>query len=206
MNEDEKMENSGQITKKQTLAVAKKVGFYVLFGIFVLLLVITVWVAVDKFIVQSPVPSFLGYSVLTIGSGSMEDTIMENDLILIKSAKEFEEGDVITFIREGDETPTTHRIVGFGDTAENFVTRGDANDANDTERVTKEEILGKMVLHLEGSALVMGWLINGGGAIFAILIVLILTVGICLIERSNGVVSGCAKNVSETDDRDESGI
>lgn len=185
--QDKNTENDSKENVKKVFKLVRNVSSGIGLCLFAFLLVITVWIAIDKFVLKSSVPSFAGYSLLKIGSGSMENTIMEGDLILIKRTDEFITGDIITFIHEGEEIPTTHRIINFSSTRDEFQTRGDANNTPDTVFVTKDEVIGKMIYHFKGSALVMGWLTKGGGFIFVISIAFTLLVGIYIlrIEKSN---------------------
>ena len=74
-----------------------------------------------------------------------------------KKTGEYKIGDIVTYIQEGDKIPTTHRIVDFKDGG-GFVTRGDANNAEDLHTVYEDEILGEVVLTLHTLGLVFGWL------------------------------------------------
>ncbi|MGI5906946.1 MAG: signal peptidase I, partial [Candidatus Pararuminococcus gallinarum] len=94
-------------------------------------------------------PSLLGVTPMVVLSGSMSGTqeghIEVGDLIFVvnEEPEQLEIGDVIAYINEG--TTVTHRITAI-DTGEDdgliFTTKGDANDAEDTEDVTEEQIIG----------------------------------------------------------------
>ncbi len=94
-----------------------------------------------------PVPGNL--KVKVVKSGSMEPYIKTGGIVVIKPSTNYLVNDVITF---GEDTrtqiPTTHRIisvVGEGSNME-FITKGDANDTEDPEKVKLDEIRGKVVL------------------------------------------------------------
>ena len=94
-------------------------------------------------------PSILGVTPMVVLSGSMsgdaEDHIEVGDLIFVKKTEPeaLETGDVIAYMSEG--TTVTHRITAI-ETDDNgnllFTTKGDANDAEDTEAVTEEQLVG----------------------------------------------------------------
>jgi len=90
-------------------------------------------------------------------SGSMEPTISAGDAIIVTSvaAEEIEQGDVITYVRNGDQT-TTHRVVEVVE--ENggpaFRTKGDANEDADPGTVVPEQVQGK-VMTLGGALFVI---------------------------------------------------
>ena len=103
---------------------------------------------VGVFVVQA-VPGVIGadasYVVL---SGSMEPEISSGDAVIVKSVDpaDIESGDVITFVRAGESTPVTHRVVEVVDSEEDlaFRTKGDANDAPDPAPVPAENVTGEV--------------------------------------------------------------
>lgn len=94
-------------------------------------------------------PSVLGITPMVVLSGSMsgdaEDHIEVGDLIFVgkTEAEELEVGDVIAFM-EG-KVVVTHRIIEV-QTGENgepeFITKGDANNAQDQRPVTSNNLVG----------------------------------------------------------------
>ena len=48
--------------------------------------------AYDKFIRKSPAPSFFGYSVLVIATGSMSGSIEAGDVVVVKDTGDYETG------------------------------------------------------------------------------------------------------------------
>ena len=106
---------------------------------------------------QGKVPEIFGYSIIRIISGSMEDTIPQDSYILLKSVDpaEIKKGDIICFysmdaVIKG--LPNTHRVVEDPIVTESgfeYVTRGDANLANDKINATSEYLVGKYVLTLD---------------------------------------------------------
>lgn len=94
-------------------------------------------------------PSVLGITPLVVQSGSMSgdapDHIEVGDLIFTGKAdiQKLKEGDIISFME--DSIVVTHRIIGI-ETAEDggrsFTTKGDANNTEDSEPVTAENLVG----------------------------------------------------------------
>ena len=164
----------------------KKAAVCVVLLFFAFLLVVTSWLAIDKLILKSKVPSFAGYSILSVATGSMENTIMEGDLILIKNTGDYKIGDIITFAHKDEVIPTTHRIINWAESGDgDYVTRGDANNTEDRKNVAKEDVFGEVVLVMHGLGLFVGWLTEGGGYIYLLAIVLILALGMYLIKDEN---------------------
>lgn len=94
-------------------------------------------------------PSVLGITPMAVLSGSMSGTqeghIEAGDLIFaVRTDPEtLKEGDIISFMESG--TAVTHRITEV--TADEdgnpvFTTKGDANETEDTESVTSDQIIG----------------------------------------------------------------
>ena len=169
--------------KKTPWQIIKKVCSSILLIICALLLVVAGWLCIDKFVLKSPVPSFCGFSSLTVTTGSMSGSIEIGDIIVIQKTNDYEIGDVITFLPEGFTTPTTHRIINYGETEGTYVTKGDANNAEDTEDVTEDQIFGEMVLHLPILGMFVGWVKDGGGLIYVIAVILILGIGSYMLNN-----------------------
>ena len=96
-----------------------------------------------KYFSNQKIMSLFGFSCLKVISGSMEPEIKIGDNIIIKKCKNYEEGDIITFI-SNDEI-ITHRISSIID--DNYYTKGDANNCNDLEPIKINQIFGKVVFH-----------------------------------------------------------
>lgn len=96
--------------------------------------------------------NLFGYRIFYVVTGSMEPTIPAGSVVITRSspASEYSVGDVITFrskISEIFGQPNTHRIVEIQNTDDEvqYITRGDANNANDSIPVKSSEIYGKVV-------------------------------------------------------------
>lgn len=88
-----------------------------------------------------------GYRQLIVQSGSMEPTIMTGDVIVIAKATSYQKNDVITF-QDSEKSITTHRIYEVDEIGgeKQFITKGDANRAQDNNVVSANQIMGKVVL------------------------------------------------------------
>lgn len=120
------------------------------------------------------VPSIGGYQVYSITGGSMEPNIQRGSAVLVKrvDTNKLEAGDVITFIDVADrKTVVTHRIVKVKPGKENsFVTRGDANNDNDTDLVPAEHVIGQVKLVVPFAGYLMSFAKTREGLIFLIII------------------------------------
>lgn len=94
-----------------------------------------------------PIPG--NYKLFTVMSGSMEPTIKTGSLVIVKPAAEYKINDIITFTSSTDlKKTTTHRLIETR-TEGNLtygITKGDANDGPDAERIYQDKILGKLRL------------------------------------------------------------
>lgn len=86
-------------------------------------------------------PTIAGYSTAVVLSGSMEPALSVDDLILNHAQEQYEKGDIITF--QTGNSFTTHRIAEVTD--EGYVTKGDANNAADADKVPREKVIGRVV-------------------------------------------------------------
>ncbi len=86
------------------------------------------------------------YKLLIVQSGSMEPAIKTGSVILIKKQDTYHQGDIISFLSEGKDS-TTHRIVKSQILTgkEFFITKGDANQGEDRELVSGDNVLGKTI-------------------------------------------------------------
>lgn len=85
--------------------------------------------------------------LLTVLSGSMEPAIRTGSVVAIKPADTYKTGDIITFGEiSRTKVPTTHRVkeVMIVDGQTLYTTKGDANNGEDLEPVSKKMIAGKV--------------------------------------------------------------
>ncbi|HUW24243.1 MAG TPA: signal peptidase I [Patescibacteria group bacterium] len=97
-----------------------------------------------------------GIKAFTVQSGSMSPKVSTGSLVFVAPQKEYKVGDVITFKTEAEkeeENPkytTTHRIIKFEEREEGkvFITKGDANDAQDWMGVNPGLVIGRVIFHI----------------------------------------------------------
>ena len=118
------------------------VGRAVLRGVGIVLLLVLLALAAAVAVV----PRVMGGAALTVLTGSMEPTYSPGDMVVAVPQDGYEVGDVVTFQPvSGDPTLITHRIVGVQlGTETHYVTRGDANGADD-EPIRAEQVMGRVV-------------------------------------------------------------
>ncbi|HYE12651.1 MAG TPA: signal peptidase I [Patescibacteria group bacterium] len=96
------------------------------------------------------IPSVLGFTTLTVVSGSMSPGIETGDMVIIKMGnKNIKPGDIVTYRLEN--VLVTHRIKSISnaaDVAEVFITQGDANSIPDYKLVERSQIVGRYVFKI----------------------------------------------------------
>lgn len=88
------------------------------------------------------------YKMLAVQSGSMEPVIKVGSLVIIKPTDDFQKGEIITFVdKNNPKNAITHRILEIKKEGRKlfFITKGDANDVPDKERVFPNQVMGRMI-------------------------------------------------------------
>ena len=157
---------------------------------------------------QGKVPQVLGYSVVKIVSGSMEDTIPENSYILVKatSPEKIKRDDIICFYSSDPSIlgiPNTHRVVDdpiVTDTGIEFITRGDANALDDKYNAKGENLVGRYVRTMDGLGAFVDMLDGGGMNVLIIgleALILALAVGNFLGARKRAKAEAAKEDKKE---------
>ena len=191
--EDDEVKEVSTLSK--VLTWTKRILSWLGSAILAILLIIVGWISIDKFIIGNPVPSFMGYSVLNIATGSMQGTIDEGDVIIIKKTDDYKIGDIVTYLPEGYDRKTistTHRIIGIDENGA-YICKGDANDTKDTVPVKKEYIVGEVITDENGQPLsvirnvgiFVEWVKDGGGLIYIISFIVIIGGGAYLLLKKD---------------------
>jgi signal peptidase len=114
-----------------------------------------------------------GVKIFTVLSGSMEPKIPMGSLVLVAKSQEYMVGDSITATDSlNPNTTVTHRIyeVKNDNDKKVYITKGDSNDAPDSDLRPESTILGKVVFTVP----LLGYLVNfsktKSGLIFLIII------------------------------------
>ena len=94
------------------------------------------------------IPQRMGYQTYNIMSGSMEPEIPVGSMIYVETIEpaQIKTGDVIVF-RQG-ESVVAHRVVENRVVSGEFVTKGDANEAEDFSTVPYHALLGRVKRHV----------------------------------------------------------
>lgn len=138
-----------KMTSMQTMSKALKAVSITLNTILIVIAAlaasISVYVLIERYAYDNSMPTVFGYSIATVGSGSMEPTINTGDVIINKRSDKYEIEDIITYYSESESRYITHRIVGINEDGL-FLTQGDREGQPvDSIPVSYECIVGKVV-------------------------------------------------------------
>lgn len=125
---------------KKTFDIIQKIIFILTDIIIILLLAIWTYYTFQVHINKVPKEEVFNYTVFVVSTGSMENTINVNDVILVEITKNVKEKDIIAF--KQDNGLIVHRIISIND--EGIITKGDANNHED-EPINLEQIIGKVI-------------------------------------------------------------
>ncbi|UWP57992.1 signal peptidase I [Ruminococcus gauvreauii] len=131
--------------KKKKRVTPAAVAGIVLCVIFIPIIIINLVLIISSYINQEELPGVFGIKPAVVLSGSMEPAIKPGDLIFIHDirADELKKDDVICYLLSGKAV--THRIVEITageDGKRQYITQGDANNAEDQAAVTEQQIQG----------------------------------------------------------------
>jgi len=112
-------------------------------------LFLSIVILIALLLITSMLPISRNYKFMVVQSGSMRPAIKTGAVVMVKPVNDYKMGEVITFKEEGEKS-TTHRIndIEVIEGEPYYITKGDANNAPDKERVAKNEIIGKVLLDI----------------------------------------------------------
>lgn len=103
--------------------------------------------AIVALIVISILPIPGNYKLLIVESGSMEPAIKTGSVVVVKPVENYGANDIITFEDGKKDRTTTHRVVDTEVVSGKvyYITKGDANNAEDSKKVLESKIIGKVL-------------------------------------------------------------
>ena len=121
------------------------------------------------------IPKALGYDAYVVVSGSMEPSIPVGSLVYSHKIDpaSLQKGDVIVFVDPArSTTPITHRVVANDTAAGAVTTKGDANEREDVNPATYDNIIGKVAAHVPRVGFIAAMLTSKAGKIITGLLLL----------------------------------
>ena len=128
---------------KKVSIYKKKIMNFLKIIVFIFLIGLLAMVLHSKYIKRDPVIKVFGKAFLVVTTGSMEPTILPEEMIIISEAETYEKGDVVTYIDE-EGFLITHRIIEMD--TDIFISQGDDNNIKD-ETCKISRIQGKVIFH-----------------------------------------------------------
>lgn len=126
---------------KKVLKVIGNIITSFLLIILVAILILAIYTFIELDIKEKEYCNIFGYSIFQIETGSMEDTLKIEDIIIVELGNDnINKNDIITFRQDGNLV--THRLLRMEDSK--YFTKGDNNPTED-EPIEKKDILGKVV-------------------------------------------------------------
>lgn len=156
--------------------------------VLVLILCANLYTIVCRSFLGVQMPTVFGYSNAVVVSGSMEPTIHVNDMIIVHAQKDYQVGDIVTYLPKESVTPVTHRIVEKN--GDKVTTQGDANNGADPE-IEAEQIVGKVVTTIPRIGAAIEWMSTPFG-----MMVLVLA-GFAIVVITNATSTTQKKQDSE---------
>lgn len=101
------------------------------------------YMLIARYAFRNEMPTFFGLAFSVVATGSMEPEISAGDVIITCAQDSYAVGDVVTYRDEARGGYITHRIVRIGN--EGYITKGDANNAEDSAPVAADSVVGKVV-------------------------------------------------------------
>ncbi len=140
----------------------------VLLSLAALILGVSVYNFNAKSLTGNQMPMPFGYGVSVVLSGSMEDRLSKDDLIIVKETDDYKVNDIVLF--QDSNSLVVHRIIAIdGDTV---TTKGDANNTAD-EPINKSQIKGVLIYDIGGVGVVVN-VIKHPISVFVILAAVLL--------------------------------
>lgn len=120
-------------------------------------------------------------------SGSMEPAMKTGSLVIIKPAVDYKIGDIVTFGKFGKtQSPITHRIVEET-VSENgtklYTTKGDANNGNDQNKISKKDIVGKALVDIP----YLGYVVDFAKKPIGFALIIIVPAAIIIVDEIKNI-------------------
>lgn len=126
--------------RKQKITYSSKENIF-----FILIILLSIMVISLKIFIKDSQP--FGVTILQVSSNSMNPIFQKGDFIIIKKQMEYTIGDIITYLveEENNKYYVTHRIIRKNENE--YITKGDANNKEDTKVISEKDIKGKVIYH-----------------------------------------------------------
>lgn len=153
-------------------------------------------VTIALLMIASRLPISGNYSIFVVRSGSMEPTIKEGSVVVVKPEEDYRIGDIITFHAgfrgpNGERVPVTHRIHDIRIERGNpvFITKGDANEEVDQREILRRDVIGKTIFWVP----YVGYAVEAARRPFGFLALVLIPAGIIFFDRGKFIFAEIKK-------------
>lgn len=125
-------------------------------------------------------------SIFSVQSGSMEPNIPLGSLVIVQKSDNYDIGDVITVKELSNPIiSVTHRIVDINtdNSILSYITKGDANEANDLDLRFPSEIIGKVIFQLP----LLGYLVSFTRTELGLILLIIIPATLIIFSEINNI-------------------
>lgn len=163
---------------KKILKTVSNVLSFTIVSVMILILIANLYLLIAREVMGNRNATFLGFTSAVVLTGSMEETISPNDMVIVHTQKDYKVDDIVMY--STDSSTVTHRIIELKENG--YITKGDANNTDDGT-IPNERIIGKVVLIVPKVGVTISFLLSPLGMLL-LLIVLILMIELPLLIRS----------------------
>ena len=143
-------------------------------------MVVLIYSCYAKYIRKDEMVKLGGYGFLIVLTKSMEPTIQEKELIIIKEEKIYDLEEIVTYVDIYGNL-VTHRIVQIDEYS--FIAKGDGNEISDCNTNIKN-IQGKVIFHSKILGIFIFYYLK-----FIIIIYFVVLLGVCFKNKLEKEIS-----------------
>jgi signal peptidase I len=159
-----------------------------IFGLLVIFFILSVIMSIGAKKDKARIPSIFGYKPMVVLTGSMAPEINPGDVIIGKgvNAKNIRIGDIITY-KISDEMLITHRVIEVVDKQgrQAFKTKGDANNVDDNNLITEEQLVGRYSFRIPYA----GYVSNFARSTYGFVLLILVPIALLIYDQLKNVLS-----------------
>ncbi|MCL2341995.1 MAG: signal peptidase I [Firmicutes bacterium] len=182
----------------------KKVGrvFSTIFLIFAIVVVVYVAYVVIQSKKTGKEVFVVGYKPYIILTGSMEPTIKQYGLVIVKKGdfNSVKIGDIISFDEPGVQRHVCHRVIAIDDNGL-ITTKGDNNNSEDLGNVSESNFIGKVIWHNNYIAYYYNVYQSPYGVwkavVLPVVVIILIIVGVHLLKKREKKERNIRSNIKE---------
>lgn len=129
--------------------------------------------------------SIFGLKLFVIRSGSMSPALKVGSVVLVRSASDYRQGEIITFYKPGDmENTVTHRLNKVIEgTPKMYETKGDANDAPDSDLLLTDKIVGRVIFNIP----FLGYIVVFEKSLAGLILLVFLPIAVIIFDEITNI-------------------